>query len=310
MFRGRPTAPFWFVLLLGVSSALLLRLVLERIGPAVPGDTAGPDVQLAFWNFIVAAAGLIFKGLQVAGQAVLTALQWSVKALWAFAIATNNAALGIGKLVVRGFQKAWDFLRLTYDNVLKPAWQKFWKIVDWAHDTLARLFQPILSFLDRIRGWVLGIYNEYVRPILDVIGVVRRALRILAALGVDWARALDRKLAELEEKIQLPFTWVIGKLNEIVNVIDRVVTADGLFQRLALIRSVERDMRYVGRAFVNWRSAPITADDFAELRRQVAERTPEQQRAELEATLLDNPGPYRSLVSELSANGRRVLEGR
>jgi hypothetical protein len=298
MFPRRDPLPFWFLLLFGVVSALGCRYLLEQFDPGAVSPAPGSDVHYAFWTFIVSLAGLVFKGLQVAGKVALTALQWSVKALWAFAVAVQNVAVSVGKAVVTGFKKAWDFMRLTYDHVLKPAWQKFWKFVDWAHDTLKRVFGPILSFLDRIRKWVLDFYNEYVRPILDLIGFARRVLRILATLGIDWAKALDRKLADLEAKIQAPFTFVLGKLNEITNFINRIVTLDGLFQRLALIRSLERDVLYVTRIWHNSQSNPLTDEQRRTAVDGVAYKTGTQIIAESATYLRTGQGPRAGSVNE------------
>jgi len=301
MFPRRDPVPFWFLLLFGVVSALGCRYLIEQFDPGAVSPAPGSDVHYAFWTFIVSLAGLVFKGLQVGVKIALTALQWSVKALWAFAVAVQNVAVGVGKAVVTGFKKAWDFMRLTYDHVLKPAWQKFWKFVDWAHDTLKRIFGPVLSFLERVRKWVLEFYDAYVRPILDIIGFARRVLRVLATLGIDWAKALDRKLADLEAKIQAPFQFVIGKLNEITNFINRIVDANGLFQRLTLIRSLERDMRYVGRAIVNWRSHPITPEDFQQLKARLGADRSEQKLREDFVAHTAGGGPYHAVISEQAA---------
>lgn len=262
---GRPAPPFWFLLLLCAIEALAW----QQLGGAARDDGS----QVAFWQIIGLIAGAIWTGVQVAGKVALTILTWSVKLLWAFAISVNNAAIAIGRVLVNFGQKAWSFLRLTYDEVLKPAWQFFWKWFDRLRRWIQTAVGPVLDFLDKIRGWVLGFYETYVRPILDALGIARRVLNLLASLGFDWARALDAKLRWLEEKIDAPFRVVIQKLNEIVDVIDRVVTLDGLFQRVAYIRTLERDLRFVGRAIVNWRSLPITPEDFTAIRADIAARS-------------------------------------
>ena len=68
-------------------------------------------------------------------------------------------------------------------------------------------------------------------------------MRILSSLGVAWARKLDAQLGAIEDKIERPFRYVLAKVNEIVNLVNRVITADGLFQRAALIRSLGRRLQ-------------------------------------------------------------------
>lgn len=262
---GRPAPPFWFLLLLCALEGLTWR--------ALGGADRSGEIQYAFWAAVFLIASAIWTGVQVAGKVTLTILAWSVKALWAFAIAVNNGAVAVGKALVNFGSKAWQFIRLTYDEVLKPAWQFFWKWFDRLRRWIQAAVGPVLDFLDKIRQYVLGFYETYVRPILDAIGIARRVLNVLASLGLDWARALDQKLRWLEEKIDAPFRLIIQKLNEIVDVIDRVVTLDGLFQRVAYIRTLERDMRFVGRAFVNWRSLPLTPQDFENVRADLATRS-------------------------------------
>lgn len=305
--RLRP-APLWFVLVLVVAEALLWRWLLEATGAgSTPSDPA-PPVALAFWGFVSLVAGFIFKGAQVAAKIALAALQWSVKALWAFASSTYNAVVALGRQFIRGVREAWEFLRNTYDHVLKPAWSKFWGWIQQLQGWLERTFGPVFEWLERVRKWVLDFYNVYVRPILDAIGIARRVLNVLASLGIEWARALDRKLAELEEKIEAPFRLAIAKLNEVIGIVNRVVTLDGLFQRLALIRSIERDMRYVGRAFVNWRSRPITQNDFDELKARVGQDASPARMREDFTSRVTASGPRAGAVHEHAAIWKAILE--
>lgn len=232
-------------------------------GHGVGGVTPSPStpVTLAFWPLIGLVVGWIWTGVQVAAKVTLTALSWSVNVLWAFARSVANAGIAIGKSLISATRSLWDALKFTYTDILKPAWDQFWRFIDWAKRTLQNIFEPVFQFLDKIRGYVLQFYEDYVRPVLDIIDVTRRFLRVLAALGIEWARTLERKLAELEARIELPFRLVLSAINEIVNIVNRVVTADGLFQRLAYVRTLERDIVYAVRVFNNSQSKPLTDDE-------------------------------------------------
>lgn len=200
---------------------------------------------------IGAIVGFIWDGITAATAAIVQFLQWAVTALWAFATATYNALLALTGKVLEGFRKAWDFLRLTYDDVLKPAWLQFWKIIDRVRGILQDVFGPVLKFLRTVRDYVLAFYKRFVRPVLDVLDAVRQVLRVLEALHVKFAQQLDAAIGRLEALIDRPFRFVLEKLNEVINVVNRVITADGLFQRLALVRSLQRDVALVGRVLVN-----------------------------------------------------------
>lgn len=307
MFGRRPPPPFWFVLLLGIAEALLLRWLSEVHGAGgVPSHTPAPPA-LAFWFLFGLVIGWIWTGVQVAGRITLQVLAWSVQALWAFARAIANASIAVGKAVIELGKGAWDFFVLTYENVIKPLAMQVKKFVDWAVKWSHKVFDPIFQFLDRIRGWVLRVYNDYVRPVLDIIDVTRRALRILASLGIEWARTLDNKLGQLEEKIQQPFTLILGKINELVNFVNRIATADGLFQRLAFIRSLERDIKYAVNAWHNSQSKPLTDDDRRTAIDGLKYKSGAEVLRETKTYLATGQGPRASSVDEWVVDLRRRL---
>ena len=68
-------------------------------------------------------------------------------------------------------------------------------------DWLKRVFRPLFAFLLRLRRELLNFYVKFIRPVLDVIEAIRFGLQLLGRLGVEWAKELDRKLAQLENAI-------------------------------------------------------------------------------------------------------------
>lgn len=200
------------------------------------------------WGFLIGIGEFIAGLFQTSIDAIVASLVWAVGALQATTIALWNGVKGAFELARVGFGKVWDFFKPVYLDVLKPAWLKFWKWFDTARAWLDKTFGPVLRWLIKLRQQLLDFWKTYVRPWLDLIDVTRKLLRTLAALGLDWAKALDRELGALEEKITAPFLFLLGKLNDIINVVNTVVTADGLFQRVALIRSLARDYQYAWNA--------------------------------------------------------------
>lgn len=294
----RRRAPFWFELVVAVALALLVRAIDAGLGPQVSrGDDVAPPL-FAFWALIATIAGAIWKGLEVAGRVTLEVLKWSVLQLWAFARNTYSALIGVGKDLFRAARRAWDFLQATYEHVIKPAWDHFWTWFQRARAWLEDVFAPVFRFLQFLRTWVLDFYAKYVRPILDALGIAQKVLRVLQAFGLEWAGKLDAQLAELQRRIDAPFRAVIAKINEIVAIVDRIVTGNGLFQRVALIRSIERDIREVRRAFHNWASNPLTESDWRELREAVAIKTDAQLRDELTELMRRDAGPLAARAAE------------
>jgi hypothetical protein len=271
--RPRVRVPLWFELLIALLGALFILWLGTHLPPPTHNaDDIVPEVRLAWWQALFFLAELIWNGIQAVGQAVLVALAWSVNALWILVRAAGNAILEVGKDAIKAFRGAWTFMRALYDDVLKPAWQKFWKFVDWARHTLERLFGPIVKWLQRVRAELLKFYEKWVRPILDTIDLSRKVLHILSKLHIEWATKLDAKLGAVSDWISQRFLEVLGKVNDVINVVNRVVTADGLFQRLALVKSIERDAHYVFNELQNLRRKPITGGEMKIL---VAEKGPQ-----------------------------------
>jgi hypothetical protein len=303
----RPRLPglrFVVVACVAVALALGVRAIAGTLHGPLPGGGHTLDVQLGFWAFLITIAGAIFKGLQVAGKVALVALQWSVKALWWFATTTANGLKAVGHAFLIGLKASWEFLRLTYDSVIKPGLVKFWSWFDKFRHWLDATFGPVLEWLRIIRDHVIAFYRTWVRPWLDLIDVTRRTLRILSSLGIDWARALDAKLGQLQELIDRPFRIVLAKINEVINIVNRIVTVDGLIQRIALIRSLERDIRYAARALFNWRIKPLGESDWQKLRRGMARRTEAEVTREFGNLVARGEGPLSGLASEMAASWR------
>lgn len=255
-----PPPPLWFA----IAVALAVACVWRALGAPVttPGAPAPP--ALAFWGFVIGLLGLLWDGAQAAYEAIIIALQWSIKALWAFAIETYNAFIAFGKIIRSGIQDLWHALPKLYDDVLKPAWDKFWKLFDklktWLNDT----FGPVFRFLYKVRDEILCFYKHWVRPVLDVIEGVRSILRVLEALHLKFAQALDDWLGQLEHYLNYPFQKVLEALNGVINLVNRIVTIDGLLQRVVLVRSVQRDVGNIARVFANARKRDLTELEVAQ----------------------------------------------
>ncbi len=291
----RPRCPWWFVWLVALALALGLRLLTPA--PDAGGGDALP--QLAFWQFIIAIASAIWKGLEVAGKVALHILTWSVQQLWVFAGTIYNAVKRVGSAFAIVGRKVWNFLEATYDHVLKPAWTKFWHWFDRFRRWLEDVARPIFRFLRTVHDVLLGFYTRFIRPILDFLDLTRGVLRTLGSFGLQWARTLDRELADLEDKIDRPFRTLLAKVNEIINLVNRVVTADGLFQRIALMRSIARDYNQVWTVLRQSYSHPLTDADVTETRKRAASRTMAQVRADAAAALTTGEGRHRAVIEEL-----------
>lgn len=297
------------VALILIAGALaLVVLTVSAPPPALVWRAAPPqNVQLAFWTFFVALVGLIWKGLEVAGRITLQALAWSVKALWAFAGAVSNAVKAVGKAFALAGKEIWQFMRHTLGRAIVDGWKKFWHLVDRFRNWLERSFKPVLKFLFKLRDRLMKFYTKWIRPVLDLIDIGRKTARVLGALGIEWAKALDRKLMEIQEAIDRPFRAVLAKVNEVIGIVNRIVTADGLFQRLALIRSIERDLQIIADEFAAARERPLTDKDHEARRALATKLTIEQVSSNTEEYFGRASGPYAARVDEITLLMQRHL---
>jgi AcrR family transcriptional regulator len=115
----------------------------------------------------------------------------------------------------------------------------------WAGDKLRKLeqylktkFGPILRFLKTLKDHINDIYKRFVRPIIDTIEFIRQLNRVLNVLHIHVFDKLDRTLQQIEQRIEAPFLWTLARITELQNWVDRIVTLDGLFQRITLIQSL------------------------------------------------------------------------
>jgi hypothetical protein len=254
----RSAPPLWFLLCVAVALALALRLALgAQAGAGVDGARA-PEPLQAWFAFVVLIAQWIYRGVEVAARVTLSAVALGVKALWYALRLSVNALKTFGHGLLVGVRKAWDFFQFTYDHVIKPFIAKVWRWLERAKAWLDDTFRPVFEFLHAVRDNLLAFYNTFVRPWLDLIDITRRVLRIAGSLGLSWARELDRRLGELQDLIERPFRYLLAKVNEIVNIVNRIVTADGLFQRLVFLKTLKRDYKQAWGAITGPYSRPVT----------------------------------------------------
>lgn len=291
MPRPLPCPAWWLALL------VVLELAVARaLGLDAPRDDG---VQLALFGWLVTVGSLIWTGIQTAVTVSVSWLHTAVVTLWAFARQLWHGLRDFGVLLRDGFRGALDLFRAIYERVLRPVWDFLWNIIDETRKLLDRVLRPVFDVLLRLRTELLEFYDRFVRPVLDVISAVRRGLNLLGQLGVRWARKLDAQLGKISDAIDAPFRALLGKLNEVINFVNRIATADGLFQRLALIRSIERDIVYVLNAWHNAQSTPVTDEDWAAARAGDNYPTPAEIAEESFVYMQTGAGPRSALIDEM-----------
>lgn len=258
------------------------------------------DVQLAaragahtgaFLGALFTAIGLAFGWL--ADKAVSIAVVmfhvavYVGKALWETAIA-----------IARVFREVYGFLKKFWSGVLRPFITWVWREVERLARFLRKVTEPILKFLHRVRREILKLYERFLRPVLDTIDVIRQTLRLLAFLRLEWAKELDRKLAELEDRLLLPLRFALGKINEVINIVNSVASGFGVLQRVALIGSMWRYQRDA--LAVWWHSIhrPLEGERRNEYLQPLETRSLASMASDYRAYVVDRSGPDAARIDE------------
>lgn len=218
---------------LGVWAALALIWWLDS--PASPlalhgaPETRQAGVVAAIVTVIEIFAGWVATAAEITAAYVWVALQW---------LGGNVATMlrNTGSM----FAKVWDAGKIVWSDALKPAllWvdDKLTRFYSWLQGT----FKPVFDFLREIRTRLMAFYDTFVRPVIDTIEFIRQINRVLLAFHINLLQQLDTVLQQIETRIEEPIQWINEKLNEVWGALELVVTADGFFQRLTLIRSMSR----------------------------------------------------------------------
>lgn len=240
--RLTPRQRFALQLLVAVVALLLLWLD----SPASPFGLRLP-LALRYANVV----GAIVTGIQILAGWVATAAEVTATYVWIALQWLGSATGTLLKNTGAMFAKVWDGVKIVWSDVLKPA-------LVWVDDHLKRLyawmkdtFKPVFDFLRKVRCRLHDFYSTFVRPVVDTIEFVRQINRVLLAFHITFLQNLDKTLQQIEQRIEEPFLWLEKKINEIWNVLELVVTLDGFFQKLTLIRSMNRYAPSWIRSFYN-----------------------------------------------------------
>ena len=202
---------------------------------------------------------------------------------WAFNW-LRDRIFDVGRYLLRGLAEIGFLLKRIalevkrlYTNIIKPLIAKIVSAVRRLSQLLHKWLDPIVRWLKRIRYEILKFYEKFVRPVLDAIDIIRRTLGLLGSLGVDWAKTLEQKLGALERRIQQPFDYLLGKINELIGWVNRIITIDGLLQRFTLFQSLWANRASLINFQINTITRPLTSQESAIYNSPWVNLTPEEQ---------------------------------
>jgi hypothetical protein len=247
-------------------------------------------------------AGLQWLGniLGIVGGAVATSLEavvgYLVTAVSWLTTRVGNILVSTGAI----FAKAWDALRIVWTDVLKPALVWIDKAITRTQQWLKNTFGPVFAWLRRVRDEIQRIYDKFVKPVVDTIEFIRQINRVLLTFHITWLQKLDTYLAELERRIREPILWLNARLNQVINAVNFIVTADGFFQRYGLVRSLGRYAPDWTKIWWLSQTAPIDAGALAAAKAKSVDATDARYYSEqLGAFYRDGSGDYADDIDAL-----------
>jgi hypothetical protein len=170
------------------------------------GDAIGGQLS-SIVDWATAGFGTLFGDIVSVGGVLTSFIDWV------------KGAIGS---IVSFLGGLWQWLR---DSILT-------KIINWirrAYEWLHNLLAPLIRWIQMERALLYQLWNTYVKPIMDFIQRLRRALLIFRLLGFKWAQELDAYLVKLENKINRAFLGAFQNLNILADWINWITDPFGLW---------------------------------------------------------------------------------
>jgi hypothetical protein len=183
-----------------------------------------------------------FFGLAAAD--IITFVEQMVNAaiggLYNIDVAVANADFGGGSVIWGALQNVWSWL----GGVFSALWNMVTNIIHWIMHTLlpdlvawineirAKItawLQPLIQMIKLEIQWLDQVYNNVIKPMLNLIQRIRSFLVIFRLMGLGWANTLDQWLADLENRISAAFLQARQDIGVLANWINYVIDPTGLF---------------------------------------------------------------------------------
>ncbi len=172
-----------------------------------------------------------------------------------------NVILIVAKFLLVMLGRIRDFFKTIWENVIKRGLVKLVQIYASIRAKLAKIFGPILRIIRRIRTWIDRHILPIVLRVINAIQRIRQVLVVFRIMGFEWAKALDRKLAQLENDIQFAFEFVRRRLNFISTIIELIMQPDLIMRRNVLLASVLSSLGAIKRGLALGSFRPTTDEE-------------------------------------------------
>jgi hypothetical protein len=162
-----------------------------------------------------------------------------------------NAVVGV-------FKRLWDYL---YNHFLKA----ILNALIHHKGRLWTVLQTIHQWIVRIRDYEKGLFDTYVRPLINFIQRLRAALLIFRIFHFKWAAALDNRLASMESQLTRLWLNVLGEFNRLLSYYDLIMNPTGLFRSGVYLMTALKSIGQLFGALHQAQNVPVGAADLASM---------------------------------------------
>lgn len=151
--------------------------------------------------------------------------------------------------LVAGFKIILSFLYHAIDDLIHGRFQDLWNDYLKFRQALQAWLAPLRAAIDQYRKIWHQIYNTYFRPVLQMIGALRKILAVFRVLGFKWAQQLDNYLADAEAKIIGAYQKVLQAINRHADILELLASPLGFLRIVPLIHSAALAAEDLSRLF-------------------------------------------------------------
>lgn len=188
---------------------------------------------LAFLNYLFELIVYVGNFLWQALLFVVQGIELIANFIWTALVTVAQAFLSFFKAVAGIFRALWD-------GFFKRIFSAFFRAVAAAHRWLEARLQPLIDFLKRVRAIYDRFFNQYIKPLFNVIQKIRQVLKILEFLHISFAKQLDAALAKIEGKVAQAVLTIRGVLNDLIGIAQTLADPLLLIRRPVAVMSARR----------------------------------------------------------------------
>lgn len=126
------------------------------------------------------------------------------------------------------FTAIWNWLKSLADTWLGHLIQTVWNAVKTIYERVKAIVEEILCYFRFLQQLQDYYFNQFIKPILQVIASLRRVLVIFRLFHLKFAEELDSWLAAREAQLTKIFLLERGELNRIIDYLNYIVNPFGL----------------------------------------------------------------------------------